>query len=89
MAKFVKNPDFDWQFLTTQSERELDPILNEFGQWVIKDYDPEGNYLGTMSHVLRVFLIDRKKRIRNIYSVSFLHADTVTHDIQSLLQEPS
>jgi cytochrome c peroxidase len=32
-------------------------------------------------------LIDRQRRVRNIYSVSFLHADTVLSDVQSLLLE--
>ncbi len=86
-AGHFKNPGFDWQFLTTRSVQQLNPILEDYGQWVIKDYDPDGNYLGTMSHLLRVFLIDREQRIRNIYSVSFLHADTVANDIASLMLE--
>jgi cytochrome c peroxidase len=36
---------------------------------------------------LRVFLIDRKRQIRNIYSISFLHADTVLADVRTLLAE--
>jgi cytochrome c peroxidase len=40
-----------------------------------------------MSHILRVFLIDESRRIRNIYSTSFLHADTVANDVRSLLIE--
>ena len=84
---YFRKPDFDWRFLTCDSEEELDPILNQFDQWVIKDYDAQGNYLGTMSHVLRVYLIDRAKRIRNIYSVSFLHADTLLNDIRTLRME--
>ena len=78
---------FDWQFLTTRGAEALDPILNSYGQWVIRDYDSEGQYLGTMSHILRVFLIDKDRQIRNIYSTSFLHADTVANDVRSLLLE--
>ena len=81
---YFRKPGFDWRFLTCGSEDELEPILDRFGQWVIRDYDDEGNYLGAMSHVLRVYLIDRAKRIRNIYSVSFLHADTLLNDIRTL-----
>ena len=40
-----------------------------------------------MSHLLRVYLIDRKLRIRNIYSVSCLHADTIANDIMTLVRE--
>ena len=79
--------DFDWQFLTTEGATTLDPILNAYGQWVIRDYDENGEYMGTMSHILRVFLIDESRQIRNIYSTSFLHADTVTNDVRSLLIE--
>jgi cytochrome c peroxidase len=82
-----KNPTFDWQFVTCRSEDELTPILSDFGQSIIKDYDVDGNYLGTMSHVLRVYLIDRQKRIRNIYSVSYLHADTLANDVRTLMLE--
>ena len=48
-----------------------------------------GDYTGTMSHILRVFLIDKNRNIRNIYSTSFLHADTVANDVRSLLMEQS
>ena len=78
---------FDWQFLTTEGATTLDPILSAYDQWVIRDYDTNGEYLGTMSHILRVFLIDESRRIRNIYSTSFLHADTVANDVRSLLIE--
>jgi len=86
-SRHFKQADFDWQFLTCDSEQTLAPVLRDYDQWVVKDYDAEGRYLGTMSHVLRVYLIDRQRRIRNIYSVSFLHADTVANDIRTLLQE--
>ena len=65
----------------------MDPILNAYGQWVIRDYDENDKYMGTMSHILRVFLIDESRQIRNIYSTSFLHADTVANDVRSLLME--
>lgn len=77
----------DWRFLTTSGHAALDPILEGYDQWVIRDYDEAGNPLGTMSHLLRVYLIDRQRRIRNIYSVSFLHADTLGNDIRTLLME--
>ncbi len=86
-GEHFRDPGFDWQFLTTAGDAELAAILDAYGQWVIKDYDSEGNFLGTMSHVLRVYLIDRDKRIRNIYSTSYLHADTLRSDIATLLQE--
>jgi cytochrome c peroxidase len=77
----------DWVFLTTRSEQALAPILKAYGQSVRREYDQDGKPLGTISHILRVFLIDRGRHIRNIYSSSFLHADTVTSDIQTILRE--
>lgn len=86
-AEHFRAPDFDWRFLTTAGEAELMPILEGFGQWIVRDYDAQGNYLGTVSHLLRVYLIDREKRIRNIYSTSFLHADTVVNDLRTVMAE--
>ena len=82
-----EQPPFDWRFLTTEGAAALTPVLDDYGQWIVRDYDAEGNYLGSISHVLRVFLIDRKRQIRNIYSISFLHADTVLADVRTLLAE--
>jgi len=79
-------PD-DWYFLTAPSEAALAAVLEDYNQWVFKDYDDAGNYLGSLSHLLRVYLIDRQQRIRNIYSVSFLHADTIANDVRTLLLE--
>jgi cytochrome c peroxidase len=79
----------DWRFLTTRSEQDIQPILTAYDQSIQKDYDAEGKFLGTFSHVLRVFLIDREKQIRNIYTVSFLHPDTLVNDVKTLLAEKS
>lgn len=86
-STYFKDSNFDWQFLTTASDADIDPILKAYDQFVIKDYDEEGRYLGTMSHILRVFLIDSNRDIRNIYSVSFLHTDMLINDIRTLLAE--
>jgi len=78
----------DWQFLTTESENELQPILDNYQQGIQKIYDADGKFTGTFSHILRVYLIDTNKQVRNIYSVSFLHADTLINDVRTLL-DPS
>ena len=44
-----------WDFLTTASYKELEPILDNYSQRIIKEYDDEGNYVGSISHILRVF----------------------------------
>ncbi len=85
-AESFQSDAVDWQFLTTQSEQQLTPILENYQQSIQKVYDDDGHFTGTFAHILRVYLIDRHKQIRNIYSVTFLHADTLLNDVQTLLQ---
>jgi hypothetical protein len=42
-----------------------------------------------MSHRLRVFIIDRDRRIRNVYSPAYLHPDLVLADLRTLAMEPN
>lgn len=86
-AAGFRGPGVPWIFVTTTSPDALAPVLAAYGQSVAPEYDESGRELGTLSHVLRVFLIDTRRRVRNIYSVSFLHADTLLADVRTLLQE--
>lgn len=79
--------EFDWHFLTTSGENQLEPILDSYSQSVIRDPQSADGEAGRISHILRVFLIDRNKRIRAVYSASFLHADSIINDIQTLQME--
>lgn len=79
--------DFDWRFLTTSGQDALKPILESYGQTVVRDPNSEEGEAGSISHLLRVFLIDRNLRIRNIFSASYLHADTMLNDIRTLQME--
>lgn len=83
-GKSFRRDEIDWRFLTAESEEKLAPILNNYDQAVIRDRDPDGQQLGTMSHILRVYLIDPQKNIRNIYSPSYLHPDTLFADIRTI-----
>lgn len=76
----------EWLFLTTRSARELQPILDAYGQRV----DPKKNPLdplGPFYHVVRVYLIDRKGMIRNIYSYGMLDPRMVLADVRTLVME--
>lgn len=75
----------NWRFLTTASWSDLEPILDSYNQSVIRDVDEKGNELSTYSHILRVFLIDPEKRIRNIYSVAFLYPELIINDAKTIL----
>jgi protein SCO1/2 len=69
-----------WYFLTTRSARELLPLVEGFGQ------DVRVTAAGReLSHVLKVFLIDRAGYVREIYSSNFLHPQSVLNDIETLL----
>jgi len=92
MADYARNfrrGDVDWRFLTAASARSLEPILDDYDQAVIRDRNPDGQLVGTMSHILRVFLIDPQKNIRNIYSPSFLHPDILLADIRTVIDDPT
>ena len=76
----------EWRFVTAKSRVELKNILNAYGQAVDQRPDP-ADPQGPMYHVLRVFLIDRDGRIRNIYSSGTLDPRLVLADVKTLLLE--
>lgn len=78
----------DWQFLTTRSPRELAPILQAYGQRVDRKKNPAAP-TGPLYHNLRVYLIDREGRIRNIYSQGLLDVRLLVMDIRTALMEES
>lgn len=77
-----------WYFLTTGSARELLPLVEGFGQDVRLTWDRTGKHpKRELSHVLKVFLIDRQGDIREIYTSNFLYPQLVLNDIETLLRE--
>ena len=78
---------FEWTFLTTPSPRELLPILDGFGQDVQVERRPRGGQAPRLGHVLKVFLIDARGMVREIYTTSFLFPDVVLNDIETLRRE--
>jgi cytochrome oxidase Cu insertion factor (SCO1/SenC/PrrC family) len=76
----------EWCFATAKSRQELDAILNGYGQAVDKRSNPNDPQ-GPLYHILRVFLIDRQGRIRNIYSSATLDLRLVVGDVKTLLLE--
>ena len=75
-----------WHFFTTRSQKELAPILAAYGQVVDRKQNPE-EPTGPLNHTLRVFLIDREGRIRNIYSSGTLDLRLVLADARTLMRE--
>jgi cytochrome oxidase Cu insertion factor (SCO1/SenC/PrrC family) len=77
-----------WYFLTTRSARELMPLVEGFGQDVRITFDRSGRRpRRELSHVLKVFLIDRVGDVREIYTSTFLYPRLVLNDIETLLME--
>jgi protein SCO1 len=78
-----------WLFLTTRSVHELMPLVEGFGQDVRYSLDRStGEAVRQLAHVLKVFLIDRDGYVREIYTSTFLHPQSVLADIQTLMMEP-
>jgi protein SCO1/2 len=77
-----------WYFLTTASGRQLAPLLDGFGQDVsVAAPQGPGQRVPTLSHMLKVYLIDAGGSVREIYSTSFLHQQVLENDIRTLLLE--
>lgn len=76
-----------WHFLTTSSVKALKPILDGLGQEIEVEVDVRGRPTRTISHMLKLFLIDRQGRVREIYSTEFLHPETMLNDIKTLVME--
>jgi cytochrome oxidase Cu insertion factor (SCO1/SenC/PrrC family) len=87
LAALEGRPQSEWTFLTTASERDLDPILAGYDQLVVKNLGPDKVFDGTFEHLLRVYLIDRAGRVRNIYGVSLLDPRLLVADAKTLFLE--
>lgn len=72
-----------WHLLTTASPKALAPILAGYGQVVERPQRSSA----ALSHLLRVYLIDRQGRVRNIYGVDFLDPRLLVADVRTLLME--
>ena len=76
----------EWRFVSPKSRTELETILAGYDQAVDKRSnanDPQG----PLYHTLRVFLIDRQSRVRNIYSSGTLDPRLILADVKTLLLE--
>jgi protein SCO1/2 len=69
-----------WDFLTGPS-KQVAKVISAFGMWV----RPATN--GQLDHPSRIFLIDQRGRVREIYNLSFLRPEWVVEDVKLLLEE--
>lgn len=90
MAEFAK-PWLDdddrkhtpWLFLTAPGRESIEPLLAGYSQPLPPTTGKNGAFQ-PISHLMRVFLIDEKARIRNIYSPDFLDPRLLLNDLLTL-----
>ncbi len=83
LRRYAKLYDADlssWRFLTGP-EADVNKVIAAWGMWA----RPAAN--GQLDHPSRVFLVDPKGRVREIYHLGFLKAKWVVDDIELLLKE--
>jgi protein SCO1/2 len=83
----VPDAAIEWQFLTARSIRELLPVLDDFGQDVSVEVDDRGRPTRALHHMLKMFLIDRRGTVREIYSLAYLQPQVIANDVKTLLME--
>jgi protein SCO1 len=85
--EFTVDPKFEWRFLTARRVRELLPVLDDFGQDVSVDVDENGRATRTLHHMLKMFLIDARGEVREVYSLAFVQPQVMFNDIKTLALE--
>jgi protein SCO1 len=85
---FATGSRFEWRFLTARSVSALLPVLDDFGQDVSVEVDASGRPTRARHHMLKVFLIDPRGRVREIYSLAYLQPEVMLNDIRTLHLEP-
>ena len=80
-------PRVRWHFLTTASVAKLMPLLDGLGQDVSVELDARGRPTRTLNHLLKLFLIDARLSVREIYSVATLDAAVLSNDLRTLALE--
>jgi len=85
--EFTIDPKFDWRFLTARRVPDLLPVLDDFGQDVSVEMDENGHPMRTLHHMLKMFLIDARGNVREIYTLAFLQPQVMFNDIKTLALE--
>ena len=76
-----------WWFLTTASVPRLLPLLEGFGQDVSVELDARGRPTRTLNHLLKVFVVDGRRGVREVYGVPTLAPQAVVNDLRTLALE--
>lgn len=82
-------PHGRWDFLTAADESSLRPILEDFGQDAVRTGAERSEGADALRHVLKVFLVDGRRDVRNVYSAEFLRWQLVRNDLLTVLGSES
>jgi hypothetical protein len=67
----------------------LKPIVEGFGQDADVERDDAGRDTRVITHMLKVFLIDERAKVREIYSAAFLQPEVMLNDLRTLALMPA
>jgi len=81
-ARTFKADPAGWTFLREEPER-LKPVLKAYDEWTRVLSEPKG----WLDHPARVYLVDQKGNIREIYSLAFFNEKQALIDMRVLLAE--
>ena len=83
LSSYLRLYDIDaasWSFLTGPKD-QVARTIRAWGMWA----RPAAN--GQLDHPSRIFLVDTRRRIREIYNLNFLKPTWVADDVELLLKE--
>lgn len=86
-GKRISDSRVRWWFLTTASVPRLLPLLDGFGQDVSVELDARRQPTRTLNHLLKVFVVDARRQVREIYGVPTLVPQAVINDLRTLASE--
>ena len=71
-----------WTVLTTENHKSLKLMLDGYSQAITRSQDSN-----VINHIIRIYLIDQTKKIRNIYGIGTLDPRLLITDVETLLLE--
>lgn len=77
----------DWNFLSIESPARLAAILDGFDQDIAVAEPGDATRQRVINHMLKLFLIDRRGQVREIYTTAFLQPEVMYNDVMTLLME--
>ncbi len=86
-ADLLGDARLEWRLLTARSVHELLPLLDAFGQDVSVVRDAHGQPTRTRNHMLKLFLIDARGIVREIYTLAFVQPAVMLADLRTLALE--